>query len=1024
MNSGRFLLVIAFCVLITQSLFSQRYFVKSYTIEDGLPTRIVYDVCQDTIGHMWFATHNGISSYDGYCFTNYDAADGLPRQHYRRVICDEKGVIWGIPESIHDTIVKYQNKIWSRVISASQRHNVETTSFDMIYKDGNPVLCVGTTAGLDIFQNNRWNHLNVSNDPRKNKIIYVTSNNGKFYALSKAGGYLAEQTKTGWCLGEFLKPQGETIIALKFERPGTPAERIWMLSASQITYLQYGKLNLYADGFTLPEPDISNSAFFNIDSRGNFYFGNNWAKYFVTRIHGKTMPLMVNNGFSSNGASSVFIDKEQNIWFSDTRGVDKINNFILVNYYEINGLLENEVTAVVELKSGGLVFGHNNGLSVFDHGTFKRIHFPGLNSNLSRVLDIMQDNQGNVWFAASNHGFGRLKDNGTLVWYPPDDASLATTILQDKGGRIWMGTSQKLYYLKNDKLIPFDHNDKISSPFRKIFRTPTGEIVGAGLYGLYFFSVDKVKNIPIADEVKTQSIYSYYQTSSGVEFVGTLNGLCIVENGRVEKFNKNGISIDSPIYFIFQDGDLNFWLGSNNGVIKWDGKNKLETFNIQNGLAGRETNRSAGLVDSQGNVWIGMDLGLSCFQRGFSELKPPIPSLRLLNIQDSKGTAHPFDQNCTIKFDNNTLTFNFRGISFVNEDLISYRYQLKGIDGDWQLLKQSNLDKVKYTNIPTGHYQFLVQVRNGTGGWSELVKSGTITVQPSLYQRWWFNLIIALLVCVIIYGIIKIVVQWRYNLKLENEILLRKNSEHKTLLTLQALNESEQKYRNLIEFAVDGILIGSKEGIITVANSYMQNLTGRNPENLIGIHITNLFSEAQINQVPLRFDLLERGELVVNRREVQRADGTTVLVEMHTKMMPDGSYQSIFHDITSRKQEEEKLKKSKELYKLITDKMSDVVWLMDLKGKSIFVCQSIEQFTGFNVEEYLKQTFDDRFTPQSASIGKLLFGSEIARLTDDPESLKGFTVTQQMEYICKNGGTKWGELLITPYLGLNNEWLG
>ncbi|MCX6266941.1 MAG: hypothetical protein NTW16_06220, partial [Bacteroidetes bacterium] len=22
------------------------------------------------------------------------------------------------------------------------------------------------------------------------------------------------------------------------------------------------------------------------------------------------------------------------------------------------------------------------------------------------------------------------------------------------------------------------------------------------------------------------------------------------------------------------------------------------------------------------------------------------------------------------------------------------------------------------------------------------------------------------------------------------------------------------------------------------------------------------------------------------------------------------------------------------------------------------------------------------------------------------------------------GGTKWGELLITPYLGLNNEWLG
>ena len=59
----------------------------------------------------------------------------------------------------------------------------------------------------------------------------------------------------------------------------------------------------------------------------------------------------------------------------------------------------------------------------------------------------------------------------------------------------------------------------------------------------------------------------------------------------------------------------------------------------------------------------------------------------------------------------------------------------------------------------------------------------------------------------------------------------------------------------------------------------------------------------------------------------------------------------ISKDITQRKEMEISLRQSEEKYRLITEKISDVVWLMDLNGKSMYVSQSIQNFTGYTVDE-------------------------------------------------------------------------
>ncbi len=670
------------------------------------------------------------------------------------------------------------------------------------------------------------------------------------------------------------------------------------------------------------------------------------------------------------------------------------------------------------------VFGHNNGLTFYDHDQFTSIDFSPAKDNMTRVMDIIQDTHGNVWFAASSLGFGRLMDGRKIKWYQVNPTSFAVTIHQDTRGKVWAGTSQKLYYFDHDQLIPYEHNDEINGPVRKLFSTRNGDIMGPGIYGFNKISGNRVTQVPSDDGPGRKSFYCYYQNKAGEEFVGTTSGLYIIEQGRMYKFIKNGIRIDNPVYFIFQDHDENYWFGSHNGVYKWDGKNTFETYSIANGLAGREANRSAGMVDTHGSVWIGTDMGLSCFLPGFSRLKSGPQPVRLLNIEDGKEKLHSITDNCSIGFDANTLFFHFRYMSFINEDFINYRYKLEGSDHKWQYVNQSGLDKIKYSSLKPGDYRLRVQARNGSGNWSAVSASGLITISRPYYLTGWFHGLLILSLAAIIFGVFKIILLRKYYLNLEKEIAERKISEKKTVQTLHALHSSELKYRESVEFAVDGILVVSKDRIITDANSHMQKLVDRKADNLIGMPVERLFSEEHLQKVPLRYDLVEAGETVVNYREILREDGTLIPVEMHTKKLPDGSYQSIYHDITNRRQIEEEIKESRELYKLIADKMTDVVWLMDLDMNSFFVSPSIESFTGFSVDEYLHQTIDDRFAPDSAETVKQIFRNEKPRLLDQPEALSEFRYTVCLEYFCKNGGTKWGELLMTPYFGANGVWVG
>ncbi len=114
----------------------------------------------------------------------------------------------------------------------------------------------------------------------------------------------------------------------------------------------------------------------------------------------------------------------------------------------------------------------------------------------------------------------------------------------------------------------------------------------------------------------------------------------------------------------------------------------------------------------------------------------------------------------------------------------------------------------------------------------------------------------------------------------------------------KALKHSEDNYKLLFDQAADGILVGNKKGIIINANTSISKISGYSFNELVGKSISILFPDKVLKQKPLRYDLVEAGQTVLNVRKLLKKDGSIIIIEMNTRKLIDGRLQAFLRDIT------------------------------------------------------------------------------------------------------------------------------
>ncbi|MBP7341390.1 MAG: PAS domain S-box protein [Syntrophaceae bacterium] len=146
---------------------------------------------------------------------------------------------------------------------------------------------------------------------------------------------------------------------------------------------------------------------------------------------------------------------------------------------------------------------------------------------------------------------------------------------------------------------------------------------------------------------------------------------------------------------------------------------------------------------------------------------------------------------------------------------------------------------------------------------------------------------------------------------------------------------------------------------------------------------------------------------------LQRAKGSAAR-DSHDASTPSISP---VHDLAERRRSDEALRESENKYRLLTEKMTDIVWTADMNLKTTYVTPSVEAALGYTQEERMAQSVDEQFTPESLAYGLEAMARELA-LEKEAGADPARKATLLLEYYHKDGSTRWMETIIT---GLRDE---
>lgn len=202
----------------------------------------------------------------------------------------------------------------------------------------------------------------------------------------------------------------------------------------------------------------------------------------------------------------------------------------------------------------------------------------------------------------------------------------------------------------------------------------------------------------------------------------------------------------------------------------------------------------------------------------------------------------------------------------------------------------------------------------------------------------------------------------KYILSITRDITDRKQTE-------EILGINEEKYRLLLELAPDSFFQGDHSGNFITVNNKASDLTGYTKEELLTMNMTDIFPTDIIREKPLRYDLLELGETIRMEREVLRKNGRRVRVEMNSKKMPDGTYQSFIRDISERIRTEKSLGESEKKYRDLFEKSEDAILIIE-NGKFVDCNNATVKMLRYNSKEDLLVTHPSELSPEKQPDGR------------------------------------------------------
>ena len=141
--------------------------------------------------------------------------------------------------------------------------------------------------------------------------------------------------------------------------------------------------------------------------------------------------------------------------------------------------------------------------------------------------------------------------------------------------------------------------------------------------------------------------------------------------------------------------------------------------------------------------------------------------------------------------------------------------------------------------------------------------------------------------------------------------------------------DAEGRYRALIEQASDGIFLSDAEGRFLLVNRRGCELLGYTEAELLALNGRETYLDEDRAQHAERMAQVKTGEPLRFQRHIKRKDGTSFPAEVSIKMLEDSTVQVIFHDITARVAQEQKILRLNRIHAVLSGINSAIVRIRD-----------------------------------------------------------------------------------------------
>jgi signal transduction histidine kinase/ligand-binding sensor domain-containing protein len=239
--------------------------------------------------------------------------------------------------------------------------------------------------------------------------------------------------------------------------------------------------------------------------------------------------------------------------------------YILQKYNVRDGLLHSTVDCITQDSRGFIWIGTLRGVSRFDGNKFEQILDPD-NHLDDRINDILEDRQGNIWFATGEHGLIQYNGETWKTWTPDDGLGNINvqSLEEDAQGRLWITTR---------------------------------------FGGVSYISGDTCKTLTAEDGLVDNRVLSSLLDSSGNLWFGTSAGISRYDGHLFKSYLHNAQGGAGWVWAIVEDLQGRLWCGTRAGIRRWNGSD-FTTEGVPKELIAPNLVIRGMMVDRQNKLWL------------------------------------------------------------------------------------------------------------------------------------------------------------------------------------------------------------------------------------------------------------------------------------------------------------------------------------------------------------------------------------------------------------------------------------